>query len=132
MQDPFVGTWKLNVENSEFDANHRPRAATMVVELDADGYYLQKAEGIGEKGEKVSERPLRFIPDCKEYPIPDLPGLRYMTARPEPNTMTSEARREDGTIVGGSTTVVAADAATKTVTNFGFDSQLRQFKQMTV
>ena len=51
MQDLFVGTWILNVEKSEFDANHRPRAGTMVVELDAEGYYLQTAEGIIEKGE---------------------------------------------------------------------------------
>ena len=132
MQDPFVGTWKLNVEKSEFDVNHRPKAGTMVVERDAEGYYLQKAEGISEKGEKVAERPLRFIPDGKEHPIPELPGLKYVASMPEPNTMTSEARREDGSIVGGMTTVVSADGASKTVTNFGYDMQLRQFKQKTV
>ena len=132
MEDPFVGTWILNVEKSEFDANHRPRAGTVFVELDAEGFYLQKAEGINEKGEKCAERPQRFIPDGKEHSIPDFPGLKYVVTRPEANTMAGEARREDGSLAGGSTTVVSKDGRSKTVTNFGYDSQLRQFKQCTV
>ena len=132
MQDLFVGTWELNVEKSEFNANHRPKAGTVVFELDAEGYYLKKAEGINEKGEKCAERPMRFIPDGKEHPIPDFPGLKYMAARPDPNTLTGEARREDGSLAGGGTTVVSADGTSLTITNFGYDAQLRQFKQLTV
>lgn len=132
MQDPFVGTWKLNVEKSEFDPNHRPTAGTMTVELDAEGYYLQKAEGLNAKGERVVERPMRFITDGTPHPVPGFPGLTYVAARPGANTMTTEARKEDGTVVGGGTTVVAADGASKKVSNFGFDTQLRQFRQTTV
>ena len=132
MQDPFVGTWELNVEKSEFDANHRPRAGTMTVELDAEGYYLKKAEGINEKGEKIAERPERLLPDGREHPIPDFPGLKYIATRLDRNTLTTEARREDGSVVGCGTTVVSADGKTKTVTNFGYDTQLRQFKMQTV
>ena len=73
MHDLFVGTWKLNVEKSEFDANHRPTAGTMVYELDAQGHYLLKAEGLNAKGEKVAERPTRIIPDGQEHPVPDFP-----------------------------------------------------------
>lgn len=132
MQDPFVGTWILNVEKSEFDAHHRPKSGTMVVELDAEGYYLQNAEGLNEKGEKVAERPVRFIPDGQDHPVPAMPGLKYKATRTGANTITGEATREDGTVVGGSTTVVSSDGKSKTVTNFGFDSQLRQFKMRTV
>ena len=132
MQDAFVGTWTLNVEESEFDANHRPRAGTMVFDLDAEGYYLKKAEGINEQGEKCAERPVRFIADGKEHPVPDFPGLKYISTRPDPNTITGEARREDGSVVGGSTTVVSADGKSLTVTISGYDSQLRQFRQRTV
>jgi hypothetical protein len=132
MQDPFIGTWKLNVEKSEFDANHQPRAGSMVVELDGEGYYTLKAEGIDQKGEKVFEKPIRFLADGKEHPIPNRQGLKYMASIPDPRTMTQEARREDGTVVGGSTTVLSHDGNSKTVTNFGYDSQLRQFKQRTV
>ena len=132
MQDPFVGTWTLNVEQSEFDPNHRPQAGTAWIELGADGYYSQKAEGVTEKGEKCAERPLRFIADGKEHPVPDFPGLKFVTTLLDPHTMTAEVRREDGSVVGGGTTVVSADGKSKTVTNFGYDTQLRQFKQRTV
>ena len=132
MQDPFVGTWKLNIEKSEFDANHQPRAGTMVVELDAEGYYTVKAEGLNQKGEKVVERPMRFLADGKEHPIPDFPGLKHTASKPDPRTMIHEARREDDTVVGGSTTALSEDGNSKTVSNFGHDSQLRQFKLRTV
>jgi serine/threonine protein kinase len=132
MQDPFVGTWRLDPEKSQFDPNHRPTAGTMVFELNAEGHYLMKAEGINAKGEKCTERPQRFIPDGKVYPIPDFPGLSAVATRPNPQTLHGEARREDGSIVGGGTLVVSADGNLLTATNFGFDSQLREFKTQTV
>jgi hypothetical protein len=132
MQDQLIGTWKLNPQKSEFDANHRPAAGTMVFELTGEGHYLLTAEGISQKGEKVKERPARMIPDGKEHPVPDFPGLITVTTRPDPHTLTSEARREDGSVVGGGTFVVSADGKSLTATNFGYDTQLRQFKQQTV
>jgi len=132
MKDPFAGTWKLNVAESEFDANHRPRAGTIVYEIDAEGYYTKKAEGINEKGEKCVERPERFIPDGKPHPISDFPGLSYTVTRTDPNTMTGEIKREDASVVGGSTSVVSQNGRTLTITNFGYDSQLRQFRMRTV
>jgi len=132
MQDPFIGTWKLNIEKSEFDANHHPKAGIMVFKLDEEGYYLQTAEGISEKGEKIAERPQRFLADGKEHPIPDFPGLKASASKPDPHTMIREARREDGSVIGGGTSVVSADGKLITATNFGYDSRLRQFKQTTV
>jgi len=132
MQDQFVGTWKLSVAKSVFDANHRPTAATMVFELDGQGHYLLKAEGRNAKGEVVAERPTRFILDGKEHPVPDFPGLSTVATRPDANTIKVEARREDGSVAGGGTYVVSADGKSLTATNFGWDSQLRQFEQRTV
>ena len=45
MDDPFIGTWKLNPGSSQFDANHRPTEAVMHWRLAADGGYLMEAEG---------------------------------------------------------------------------------------
>jgi hypothetical protein len=130
--DPFVGTWKLNPEKSEFGPNHRPTAATMLFELDAQGHYLMKAEGANAKGEKVAERPTELIPDGKEHPIPGFPGLTTVSTRPDPNTIYGEARREDRSVVGSGTYVVSADGKSLTATNSGIDSQLRPFQQRTV
>jgi len=132
MQEPFVGTWKLNLEQSEFDPNHRPSSGTMVFELDPQGHYLMMAEGTNARGQKIAERPQKFVPDGQEHPVPDFPGLVAVCTRPEPNAMHAEVRREDGSIVGGGKYVVSADGKSLTATTAGFDSQLRRFETRTV
>ncbi|HKV99936.1 MAG TPA: hypothetical protein VJN96_08930 [Vicinamibacterales bacterium] len=132
MTDHFLGTWKLNVARSEFDQHHRPSEGTMVISIGEHGEYLMTARGINAKGEAVTERPNRFIPDGQAHPLPDLPGLSTVTTQPDANTLHSEARREDGSVVGGGTFVVSPDGRWMTATNFGYDAQLRQFQQRTV
>ena len=132
MHDPFVGTWKLNPEKSNFDANHRPGGGTMRWELGPDGAYLMTAHGQNAKGEAVAERPQTLIADGRAYPVQDFPGLVSVTTKPEPNTLRAEARREDGSIVGEGTYVVATDGASLTATTAGFDTQLRRFEMRTV
>ena len=132
MTDRFVGTWKLNVERSEFDKNHRPTAGTMVISIGEHGEYLMTARGINANGEPVTERPNRLLPDGQAHPLTDLPGLSTVTSQPDVNTIHSEAHREDGSVVGGGTFVVSPDGRWMTATNFGYDAQLRQFQQRTV
>ena len=132
MHDPFIGTWKLNPGKSQFDPNHRPSAATMRWELDADGTYVMKAEGLNSKGERVVERPQRLIPDGQPYPVPDFPGLQAVTSRPQPNAIHAEVRREDGTIAGQGRYVVTDDGQSLSATTAGFDTQLRRFETLTV
>ena len=132
MQDPFVGRWTLSPANSQFDPNHKPRSATLVFELTADGHYLMTAEGVSEKGEKVAERPQRLIPDGQPRPVPDLHGLTAVCTRPDPATLRTEARREDGSVAGEGTYTVSPDTGWLTATTTGYDTQLRQFKQQTV
>jgi hypothetical protein len=132
VQDLLIGTWKLSPGRSEFDQNHRPSAGTMVFELTAEGHYALTAEGIAEKGEKCKERPTTLIPDGKEHPVAEFPGLVSIVSRPDPNTLAAEVRRQDGSVVGGGTYVVSPDGNLLTATNFGYDTQLRQFTQKTV
>ena len=132
MTDPFVGTWMLNVGRSAFDANHRPTQASMTWERDEDGAYTLLAEGVDAKGAPCAEKPQRLLPDGKPYPVPDLPGLSAVTTRPDPQTIRAEARREDGSIAGEGSYVVAADGKSMTATTRGFDSQLREFESRTV
>lgn len=132
MHDPFVGTWKLNPSKSLFDRHHRPSGATMTWQLEADGAYLLQAEGVNEKGERCTEQPQRMFPDGKGYPVAQMPGLTAITRRPDPFTLRAEVHREDGSIAGEGSYVVAPDGATMTATTAGFDSQLRRFEQRTV
>ena len=132
MHDPFIGTWTLNPAKSQFDVNHRPSEATMRWELDADGAYVMNAEGTNDKGERVVERPQRLVPDGQPYSVPDFPGLRAITSRPQTNAIRAEVRREDGTIAGEGTYVIADDGRSMSATTAGFDTQLRRFEMRTV
>jgi hypothetical protein len=132
MRDPFIGTWTLNPAKSQFDANHRPSSATMRFERDSDGAYVMNAEGTNDKGEAVVERPQRLVPDGQPYPVPDFPGLRTVTSRPQPNVIRAEVRREDGTIAGEGSYAVTDDGRSLSATTAGFDTQLRRFEMRTV
>jgi hypothetical protein len=129
--DPLVGTWILNPSRSAFDPHHRPQAATLVIERDKEGRYLVTAEGISEKGQKVTERPDTLIPDGQSRPVPDFPGLMKTSRRPDPQTIHTDVTREDGSLAGQAIFTVSPDGRSLTAINSGFDSQLRQFKQTT-
>jgi len=132
MNDPFVGKWTLNTTRSAFDANHRPAEAAMTWELGADGAYLLLAEGVDAKGERCTEKPQRLRPDGIAYPVDGLPGLTSVTTRLNGNTLRAEAKREDGSLAGEGTYVVAADGKTMMASTTGFDSQLREFTMKTI
>jgi len=132
MNDPFVGTWTLNPMRSKFDPNHMPSQATMTWELDADGTYLLRAAGVDATGKTCEEKPQRLRPDGTAYPVDGFPRLTSVTSRPNRNTIRAEAKREDGSLAGEGTYVVAEDGETMTATTKGVDSQLRPFTQLTV
>jgi hypothetical protein len=132
MNDPFVGAWTLNTKRSRFDVNHKPSQATMTWEREADGSYLLSATGSDAKGERVAEKPQRLRPDGVAYAIETMPGLTSVTTRPNPQTIRAEVTREDGSVAGEGTYVVAADGRSMTATTRGFDSQLRPFTMETV
>ncbi len=131
MRDPIIGTWQLDPGKSAFDPNHQPTAATMVFERGESGVILMRAAGECD-GKHVAERPQRFVPDGSPQPVPDLHGLMAVTTRPDPNTLKSEVRREDGSIAGEGTYRVSADGRSLTAATAGFDTQLRRFETQTV
>ena len=131
MHDPFVGTWKLNPGRSQFDPNHQPREATMRWQIESDVGYLLLAEGLDEKGAHVAEKPQKLFPDGRGYPVENFPGLKCVTSRPNANTVRAEVKREDGSVAGEGSYIVADDGASMTAVTAGFDSQLRRFEMRT-
>lgn len=88
---PFVGVWKMNVQGSSFDTDHRPSEGMMRFERDFDGYVM-RAEGVLE-GKHIEEQPIRFILDGKEHPVPGTPKITATSTRPNPNTISGGAAR---------------------------------------
>jgi len=132
MPDLFVGTWKLNPARCEFDPNHRPTSGLLVLDRDAQGQYVMKAEGTDANGKPVTERPQTFVPDGEPRPVPDFPGLTTRATQPSPHELRAQVTREDGSVVGEGTYVVSPDGQSMTATSAGFDTQLRRFETRTV
>lgn len=130
--DRFLGTWKMNPARCEFDPNHKPRSGKMRITLGDDGFYEMRAEGENERGERCEERPQRYRPDGRLYPIEGMPGLSTVATRGWPDRIQIDARREDGSLAGQAIYEVSRDGGSLTATTSGIDSQLRQFRQFTV
>jgi hypothetical protein len=129
-QDPFVGHWKLNVQRSQFDPNHRPSNGTMHWELASEGYRTT-AQGTMGDGRIVEERPTNFILDGKEHPITESPGCSAIMSRITPNTIEAESRNA-GHRVGKASYVVSEDGATLIASVSGLDMQQRNFQAILV
>lgn len=128
-EDPFVGSWKLNPEKSQFDPKHRVSAGTMLWERAADGY-LMKAEG-SRGGQVVQERPATFVLDGKEHAVPGPPGTTAVAFSPAPDIIHVEAKNA-GRVVGKGSYIVSEDRTTLTATMAGTDAQQRTFQTVVV
>jgi len=125
-QDPWVGTWKLNVAKSKFSPGPAPKSNTLKIEPVAGGTLKHTFDGVNAQGETThSERIGKF--DGVEIPV--------QNARPATTDKTTSAfRRLDdhsfevvGRVNGKMTTtnrvVISADGKTMTQTTSGFNAQ---------
>ena len=104
----------------------------MVFELESEGHYVMRAEGVNGEGQKIAEKPQHFIIDGQERPLPEFPQLIVVATRPEANTLHAKVTRPDGSTVGESLMVVSPDGRALSATSSGVDAQLRTFKQSTI
>jgi hypothetical protein len=118
MPDPFVGTWTLNLAKSQLDPSYAAAAGTVVFERDSETVYLMRAEGVTQAGDRVAERPQRFVLDGREHPVADSPGVFAVATRPDATTIVAEARM-NGAVVGQARYTVSADGRTLTATATG-------------
>jgi hypothetical protein len=118
MQDTLVGTWKLNVGASEFDPKYVPKAGTVVIALEPDGWYVVQAEGVTAAGEKVVERTQRFILDDQEHALPEMEGVTSIARRTGADSIVVEGRR-GSELLGRVSYAVSADGNRLIATSSG-------------
>jgi len=115
--DPFIGTWRLNVEKSQYSPGPPPRSQVSVWALTAKGVKITTT-GIGADGKPTSQdTTARF--DGKDHPTIGNPD--YDTAsfkRIDANTL-QVTRRRDGKVAQTATFVVSTDGKTRTITTKG-------------
>jgi hypothetical protein len=123
--DLFEGTWRANVDKSQWDPKHVPEQACLRFEVTETGYLLV-AYGVKD-GQAVAERPTRIVADGKRRPLVDLngrpipgvpPGAMAVGNRPDRHTLEGHVE-VDGKSLGTGRYHVSEDGKTLTVTNEG-------------
>ena len=130
--DPFVGTWKLNVAKSKFAKGREVKESTVIIVRQGDNAMVT-VNGIDGAGKAISVK----------YTVPAAGGTENFAEGGPPAGMTVVANRVDdrtvdststmnGKQVGTSHAVVSANGKTLTVTQNGVDEKGKAYTSMSV
>ena len=120
--DPWIGTWKVNLEKSTYSPGPKPTAAAVVkIEPSPDGMKTT-IDGVNAQGQKTHTEAVAAF-DGKDYPVkgPD-PNVTSTLKRIDARTFENQAK------VSGKPTVttrvaISADGKTLTATQTGTTGQ---------
>jgi hypothetical protein len=122
-QNPFIGTWKLNVAKSNFGTVSPPKSQTRKVEAQGNGAKYT-FEGVAADGGKIAYSYSTNY-DGKDMPITGVGQANgadtIAITRVNSNTTTSTLKKA-GKVVGTTTTTVSKDGKTTTLDSKGVDA----------
>jgi hypothetical protein len=120
--NPFVGTWKLNLDKSKFSGAPAPKSQTATIEAVANGQ-KNTTEGIAADGGRTTYSYTAMY-DSKDYPISGngAPGGADTIAIKHINANTNESTlKKAGKVVVTTKGTVSKDGKVRTVTRKGTD-----------
>ncbi len=119
--DPFVGTWKLNLTKSKYNPGPAPKSAKAKIESQENGIKVI-GDGVNAEGKTTHfETTAKF--DGKDYPIVGNPTLDTISLKKiDANTIIMAGKR-GGKEVGTQRMVISLDGKTMTVTAKGRNAQ---------
>lgn len=133
--DPWLGTWRLNVERSTFNPGPAPKSNTLTIEVVAGGVQKHTFDGVNAEGQKThSERQTKF--DGADVPV--------QAAQPPNKSVVTQAFRRldarsfevqgksDGKPTATTRVVISADGKTMTQTQTGTNAQGQKVNNVTV
>lgn len=114
--DPQVGTWKLNLAKSKYNAGQPPKSSTVVVEAAGQGIKVT-ADTVLANG---TNRKISYTApyDGKEHAVTGTPDYDMVAITRSGNTIDG-TRKKGGKVVQTFKTVVSADGKTRTTTTTG-------------
>ena len=121
--NPFIGTWKLNIAKSKYSSGPAPQSQTQSYETHGDGMKVS-LEGIAADGSRIAWSYTADF-DGKDYPISgtgapngaDIVALRKIGANTYEATF-----KKGGKVVGTGRDTVSKDGKVKTVAAKGTDA----------
>jgi len=123
-QDPWIGTWKLNLAKSKYDpANLAPKSQTIRQEAVAGGGLKSTLESVDAQG-KSTRTEVTTMFDGKSSEVKGAPDANTTRVYRRIDTRTYEyVQSVGGKLTTTVRTVVAADGKTRTVTTTGKNPQ---------
>jgi hypothetical protein len=121
--NPFIGTWKLNIAKSQYSSGPAPKTQTQTYEAHGNGMKVS-SEGIAADGSRIAWSYTANF-DGKDYPISGAgaPNGADIVSIKRINTNTYEATfKKDHKVVGTGRDEISKDGKVKTVAATGTDA----------
>jgi len=131
-ENPFVGTWKLNVVKSKYVGEQRPKSATRTVVAQGDGLEITY-EGISDDGSTISYRVTSHL-DGTEAPYSGRQPFgadSVAIKRVDANTLTSVSTRA-GKKLFTTKWIVSKDGKVATLNTIGINAEGKPISVTTV
>ena len=130
--DPWVGTWKVNLDKSTYNPGPKPQVAAMIKIESAAGGIRTTIDGVNAEGQKTHTESVGTF-DGKDNPVKGAANPDQTTALKKIDARTYENQ----TKVGGKPTVltritISADGKTLTATQSGTNVQGQAVKNVIV
>ena len=114
--DPTVGTWKLNLAKSKYNAGQPPKSSTVVIAAAGQGITLTSDSVLADgTTRKISYTAAYDGKDAVVTGTPDYDGMSLKKTA----TGVEGSRKKAGKVVQTYTRVISADGKTMTVTSTG-------------
>src|SRR5215831_11086523 len=116
--DNFTGTWKLNLQKSQYDPGPPPRSLTSRVEIMGDTANFT-FDGYDSSGKAISPAEIMIKLDGKDYPIEGDPTRDTISMKKIDDYTIEETNKKGGKVTTITRTVYAKDGKSRTATTTG-------------
>ena len=114
--DPNVGTWKLNLTKSKYNAGQPPKSSTVIVAAAGQGIKISSDTILADGTNRKISYTANY--DGKDAAVMGTPDYDMVSITRSGNTING-TRKKTGKQVQTFTTVVSADGKTRTTTSMG-------------
>lgn len=116
--DNFTGTWKLNLQMSQYSPGPPPRSLTSRVDVMGDTANFT-FDGYDANGKAIEPAEITIKLDGKDYPIADDPTRDTVAMKKIDDYTMEETNKKGGKVTTVTRTVYAKDAKSRTATTTG-------------
>ncbi len=120
--DNFTGTWKMNLDKSQYNPGPPLRSLTSRVDVMGDMVNFT-FDGYDATGKSITPGELLIKLDGKDYPIAEDPARDTVAMKKIDDYTTEETNKKDGKVTTIVRTVYSKDGKSRTATTTGTNAQ---------